>query len=140
MTTVARLAHGGFGHEGDGAPLLRGNFFDSLFEDGVHVRDGERIAVNKIYFMLAAAPLAFAGFDRDTSGAHLISHRAKERFFAGGLHGVVVDAIIARRSEVAIAGGEGIWIRIVEEIKFQFAGGLADVTLLRKGIDLALQK
>src|SRR6267154_1531586 len=92
VATAADLGCPRLGHEGDGFGMLGDDFLEALLEYDVHIGHWERLVIDKIQFVLAAAPFAFAALDGNSRRAHLISNLAKEQFVASRLHGVIVDA------------------------------------------------
>ena len=78
VATAADFCGPGFGHEGDAFAVLGNDFLQALLEDNMHIGHRERLVIDKIQFVLTAAPFAFAAFDRNSRGAHLISDLAKE--------------------------------------------------------------
>ena len=134
---IAGFAWRIFGHEGNRFAVLFSDFFYALLKEDVHVGHGQRLGVAEIDFVLAAAPLAFAAFDRHAGSGHAVADRAHERFIARGLQDVVINAIITGGLEVAVAAGEGRVIGLVEEIELQFAGAAAGKALLFEQLDLA---
>src|SRR5439155_7329085 len=104
VTTAAHFGGPRFGHERDRLAMLGRDFFDPLLEDRVHVGHGQRLVIDKVDFVLAAAPFAFAGLDRHARLAHPVPNRAKGEFVPGGLHGVIVNPVIAVWRQVPIIG------------------------------------
>ena len=119
--------------------MLRRDFFDALFEENVPVRHWQRFVINEIHLVLAAAPLAFAGFDRHAGLGHPVAHRAQRELVACRLHSVIIDPVIARRRELAILRRKRVVKALVEEEEFQFARDTTGQFLFRQRIDLPSQ-
>src|SRR5215471_11597714 len=137
MTTAADFSCPGLGHEGDGFAVLGDDFLETLLEDDVHVSHWERQVIDKIQFVLAAAPFTFAAFDGNSRSAHLIPNLAKEQFVASRLHGVIIDPVIARWRQVPVLGSESVMKSVVEEKEFQFAGEEGRQPLFCEQVQLA---
>src|SRR5947209_648775 len=73
MATAPHFRGPGLSHEGDTFAVLGRNLFYTLLENNVHVGHGTGLGVMKIELMLTAPPFTFAGFHRNTRGAHLIA-------------------------------------------------------------------
>ena len=140
MATVAGLGHGGLGHEGDRAAVLRRDLLDALLEDGVDVRQFERRAVGEVNLVLSPAPLTLAGLDRHARVTHQIANGAKERLVPRRLHGVVIDAVIARGRKVAITGSKRVGIGVVVEKKLELTGNGAGELLTGERVNLGAQE
>ena len=113
--------------------------FTPCLKTHVHVRHRQRFGVDEIDLVLAAAPLALAAFDRHARRGHAVADGAHERLVARRLHDVVINAVIAGRLQVAVAGGEGRVVGLVEEVELQLAGAVAGEPLFAELIELPSQ-
>src|SRR6266704_5123492 len=107
VATAAGLRHRRLGHESHGLALLRGNFLYSLLENDVAVRHRDWLRVNEINLVLTAPPFSLARLHWNIGSEHLVANGTEERLIARELQGVIVDSIIARGRQVAVAAGEG---------------------------------
>ena len=136
---VARLGRRDLGHEAHRFAVLSGDFFDPLLEDHVPVGHFHGLAVGEIDFVLAPAPLALAAFDGHAGGGQTIADGAHQRLITTWLHEVIIDAIIARRLEVAISGFEGGSVGLLVEVELELARAEAGEATFLEAVQLASQ-
>src|SRR5205085_4186002 len=100
---------------------------------------GQRLIVNEIDLMLPPAPFALAALDRNASRSHLVANGAHERLIARRLHEMIINSIIARGLEVAVAAGKSGMVRLIEQVKLEFACAETGKTFLLHQIQLPAQ-
>ena len=139
VTRAARLARCILRHEGHGLAVLLGDFAHALLEEPVHVRHRQRRGAGEVDLVLTAAPLALAALHRHTRGTHVVADGPHQWFIAGRLHEVIINPVIARRLQLAVAADVGCVVGLVEQVKLKLTCAQTGKPLLRQQVQLPSQ-
>src|SRR5262245_946849 len=127
------------GHERDGRAVLVSDLLGAVLVERGAVCHLERLGVTKVDFLLAAAPLALRGLNRNVRGFHAVADRADERLLLRGLKDVIVLQVTRHRRQIVVALAPCLLERLLEAVELELGGSLHDVAQRRGALDLPLE-
>ena len=111
-------------HEGQRLAVVAGDRLRAVLVDGVLVGGLEHLRVAEGDLLLAEVALALHALAVQPGAVHRQPDVAQQRLEPARGEQVVVDVVVGRRREIAIAAGPGIPIRVVEDDELELGAGV----------------
>src|SRR5207249_4013522 len=132
-------AHVVFRHEGERAMLEVRDLLGPVLVERGAVRHLERLGVDEVDLLLAAAPLALGRLHRHVGRLHPVADGADERLLLRRLQDVIVLEIVRHRRQVLVTFRPRLLERLAEAVELELGRRLHEVALRGRAGDLALE-
>ena len=120
------------GHEGERLAVLRGDLLGAVLVDRVLVGGSHHLVVLEGDLVLAEVALALGRLDDQPGAEHAVADVAQQRLDPAGAEQRVVHVVLVRRGEVAVAGGPGLLVGVVEDDELELGAGEGDAGPARR--------
>ena len=126
-------------HEGQRLAVLRGDLLRAVLVDRVVVGGADHLVVLEGDLVLAEVALALGRLDHEPGAVHAVADVAQQRLDPARAEQRVVDVVLVRGGQAAVAGVPGLLVGVVEDDELELGAGEGDQTLLGGPLDLRPQ-